>query len=53
MADYVQMDHASLAMAYVPWQRWEELFCPEEALRRGTAFPSLEKPFCWKGGFCV
>jgi len=50
MWDQTQLHHAPLAMAYVPFQMWEELFCPEEALRRGTAFPSLEMPFCPKGG---
>jgi len=40
----------SLAMSYVPWQVWEEIFNPECALEKGTCFPSLVMPFCWKGG---
>ena len=35
-----------LAMSYVPWQPWEQLYDAEEALMRGTAFPSLDLPFC-------
>lgn len=41
----------SLAMAYVPYQMWETVMTGEEALRAGTVFPSLVKPFCMgKGG---
>lgn len=34
-----------LAMAYVPYQTWEEPYEDEVALCRGTIFPSLDKPF--------
>ena len=40
-----------LAIAYVPWQRFEELFCESKAFMLGTAFPSLFKPFL-AGGKC-
>ena len=41
----------SLAMAYVPYQSWEEPMRAGDALRAGTVFPSLVKPFCMgKGG---
>lgn len=30
-----------LAHAYVPWQCYDEAFSPQEALMRGTLFPSL------------
>ena len=49
---------AALAMSYVPWHDWEDLFDPQEALRRATAFPSLELRFerecrtCQKKGAC-
>lgn len=34
------------AMAYVPYQQWEEnLLAPENALATGTLFPVLNKPF--------
>ena len=35
----------SLAMAYVPYQCWEETFSAADALQAGTVFPSLVKPF--------
>ncbi|MDD5916673.1 MAG: spore coat associated protein CotJA [Clostridiales bacterium] len=35
----------SLAMLYVPAQRWENLFTPEEALDKGTLFRALDLPF--------
>ncbi len=39
----------SLAMAYVPWQRWNTVFSAEEALCKGTIFPELDLPFlCYK-----
>ena len=34
-----------LAMAYVPWQRLDEMYTPETALERGTLYPELDKPF--------
>ena len=41
----------SLAMAYVPYQSWEEIMPAKEALCAGTVFPSLVKPFMMgKGG---
>lgn len=39
-----------IAMAYVPWQQWRQLYEPKEALRRGTLFKELDLPFeCAKG----
>ena len=37
-------------MAYVPWQNWEGLYSENQALRRGTLFMPLDKPFYGKGG---
>ena len=34
-----------LAMAYVPFQQWEELYDADKALNRGTLFPELDLPF--------
>ena len=34
-----------VAMAYVPMQKLESLYEPENALMQGTAFPDLDKPF--------
>lgn len=35
----------SLAMAYVPFQEFRDLYEPDEALSAGTLFRELEKPF--------
>ena len=35
----------SLAMAYVPFQQWEDPYEDDVALSRGTVFPCLDKPF--------
>lgn len=35
----------ALAMAYVPWQQWGDLYDEAVALQRGTLFPDLDKPF--------
>ncbi len=37
-----------LAMAYVPYQSWEETYAENVALTKGTIFPSLDLPFCGK-----
>lgn len=37
--------HISLAMMYVPYQRFENLYDAEKALERGTLFKSLDLPF--------
>lgn len=34
-----------LAMCYVPWQKWSDIYEPCKALVRGTLFPELDKPF--------
>ena len=39
-----------LAMAYVPWQDFKDLYPAEKALCRGTIFEELDKPFSGKGG---
>lgn len=41
-----------VAMAYVPWQQLEDVYEPEVALRRGTLFPELSKPFTAGGRSC-
>lgn len=35
----------SLAMMYVPYQRFEKLYPDEKALERGTLFEELDMPF--------
>jgi len=42
-----------LAMAYVPWQCFGNVLEPDQALKKGTMFPELYKPFVGcKGGHC-
>ncbi len=43
--------YCPVAMAYVPFQVFEELFEESKAFTVGTAFPSLLKPFM-RGGRC-
>lgn len=38
-------EDASYAIAYVKWQTLENVYDPEEALKKGTLFPCLDKPF--------
>ena len=40
------------AMAYVPWQKWQNIYNTERGFQRGTIFQDLDKPFLWKGGRC-
>jgi len=35
----------ALAMAYVPWQRWQKTYPLEEGFHHGTIFPELDLPF--------
>ena len=39
-----------LAMAYVPWQYLRSSYEPDKALKTGTIFPELDKPFLGKRG---
>ena len=38
-------ENVSVAMAYVPFQRFTEVYSCEKALKQGTIFPCLDKPF--------
>ncbi len=50
---YTQMplEKMPVAMAYVPWQCWEELYDLNRGYKTGTIFPSLNKPFM-ENSFC-
>ena len=37
------------AVAYVPWHRWETPYGADDALKRGTAFPTLDLPLAKPG----
>ena len=39
-----------IAMAYVPWQKWQALYEAEKGFCRGTIFAELDKPFEGTGG---
>ena len=41
-----------LAIAYVPWQHWNETYQLDKAMQVGTIFPELDKPFLGKRGAC-
>ena len=43
-------DDMPIAMAYVPWQQWRNLYEPCRGLESGTIFMELDKPFLGKGG---
>ena len=43
-----QLKDLPIAMAYVPMQKWTEVYTEEDALCRGTLFPELDKPFYGK-----
>jgi hypothetical protein len=40
----------ALAMGYVPWQQFSRAYEPQKALKTGTIFPELDKPFLGAGG---
>lgn len=43
-------DNMPLAMAYVPWQTWGNLYDAEKGFHCGTIFQELNMPFLGKGG---
>lgn len=47
---YDHADHLPVAMAYVPFQKYQQPFDLCYALCAGTIFPDLCKPFCGKRG---
>lgn len=44
--DFSCVNDFPLAMAYIPMQRFENLYSSDEALNAGTLFKDLDKPFC-------
>ena len=42
-----------IAMAYVPWQKWQNIYEPSRALKNGTIIEELNKPFSGKGACCL
>lgn len=39
-----------LAMAYIPWQKWKDIYETCKGFQRGTIFGELDKPFLGRGG---
>ena len=48
--NFSSVDLFPLAMAYIPMQKFENLYSVDEALCSGTLFKDLDKPFL--GGKC-
>ena len=44
------VDVCRVGMAYVPMQRWRDIYEPIKALSRGTIFAELDMPFLGGGG---
>lgn len=47
---YDELSSMPIAMAYVPWQEWQNIFEVEKGFRCGTIFEELNKPFRGIGG---
>lgn len=45
MKDRYSCPNEILAMAYVPWQHFDQVYDLQIALETGTIFPELNKPF--------
>lgn len=47
---YDALEDFPIAMAYVPWQKWQNLYESCKGFQRGTIFKDLSKPFLGRGG---
>lgn len=45
-----ELSSMPIAMAYVPWQEWRNIYEAEKGFHKGTIFEELNKPFCGIGG---
>ena len=47
------VDSMGIGMAYVPWQKFDQVMCAEQGMAHGTIFEELVLPFygadCWNG----
>lgn len=48
--DEQSLEYLPVAMAYVPWSSWKNIYEVEKGFRRGTIFQNLDKPFRGIGG---
>ena len=39
--EVLKLDSMPLAMTYVPWQKWQNIYKPENALCAGTIFQTV------------
>lgn len=44
------LEDMPLAMAYVPWQTWDNIYDTEKGFQCGTIFQEMNLPFLGKGG---
>lgn len=44
------LENMPLAMAYVPWQKWQNIYDAEKGFCNGTIFQELNLPFQGTGG---
>lgn len=49
---YDELRGMPLAMAYVPWQEWCDIYEVDKGFCHGTIFKELNKPFRGTGGCC-
>ena len=42
---YNKNNEGNLARAYIPFQIMNQIFSPDEALKKGTLFPELYRPY--------
>lgn len=47
---FSQEDRFPVGMAYVPWQKFRQVYEPSKGLCQGTIFAELDKPFCGRRG---
>ena len=45
-------EDTALAIAYVKWQEFGDVYEAEEGFRHGTIFPALDKPFYGRRARC-
>ena len=41
----LNIENMPIAIAYVPFQQWQNIYEPRQALQRGTIFKELDLPF--------
>lgn len=46
----IDMSRFPIGMAYVPWQKWRDIYDADTALKQGTIFKELDLPFGKIGG---